>query len=530
MSVTRVVESRVIEAPIDIVWTHVRTVELGFWTAVKSVQVEGGVSEVGSTRKISFKDGALQEVKIVELSDLSHTVSFDFIEAQPPVDFMSALHTITLHKVTANNTTFVEWSAEFSSDAQLAVIEDSRYKRQEGLEDLAKAVAKKSMANPSTQPPSNARTTNIVFGKDFIQSSYSLLEVPKGLEDYINKNEEGGPVSAHQNLTTECYYGSSFQVRGLESDTAVLCTSDKTFSLQRAHTSNTLMPIAPIIRQNLPGTDVDMDSDMDPFRNQYVESEDPNYESQAILDILDSVLDLIPISPRLDRLAELLGQSLFEGWAYESQHQRRFIYEILQEILLTMNVLDMAADAVDGNVLCQTIEDSGSDNELGIERWMVEHCLKSFSEIEQTDSGLYRLSAKKLCTFMGTHILSSIERGSRWRLEDFMKKWEESLNGHFPTDLVYLAGECIVEEERGVDRGQVITYIRYFSKNNLPSDPAARFTALFEIKNKWGGQEIRPFLRDLVLDEKKLDILLLKHARSVKQPGGSVIYSSRVIK
>lgn len=32
---------------------------------------------------------------------------------------MSALHTITVRKVTANNTTFVEWSAEFSSDADL---------------------------------------------------------------------------------------------------------------------------------------------------------------------------------------------------------------------------------------------------------------------------------------------------------------------------------------------------------------------------------------------------------------------------
>ncbi|KAG0006030.1 hypothetical protein BGZ80_002144 [Entomortierella chlamydospora] len=143
MSVTRVVESRVIEAPIDTVWTHVRTVELGFWSAVKQVQIQGGANEVGSTRKIWFKDGAVQEVKIVELSDLTHTVSFDFIEAQPPVEFMSALHTITLRKVTANNTTFVEWTAEFSSDAQLAVIEDSRYKRLEGLEDLAKAVAKK---------------------------------------------------------------------------------------------------------------------------------------------------------------------------------------------------------------------------------------------------------------------------------------------------------------------------------------------------------------------------------------------------
>jgi sister chromatid cohesion protein DCC1 len=73
-------------------------------------------------------------------------------------------------------------------------------------------------------------------------------------------------------------------------------------------------------------------------------------------------------------------------------------------------------------------------------------------------------------------------------------------------------------------------YIRYFSKSQLPLDAAARFTALFEVKPKWDGPEIRPFLRDLVLDEKKLDILLLKHARSVKQPGGGVVYSSRVIK
>ncbi|KAK3811321.1 MAG: hypothetical protein J3Q66DRAFT_351561 [Benniella sp.] len=140
MSVTRVVESRIIEAPIETVWTLVRPVNLSFWKAVKDVELVGGAGEVGSTRKITFNDGAIQLVKIVELSDLAHFVTFDFIEAQPPVDFMSAIHTITLRRVTANNTTFVEWSAEFSSDAQLAVIEDSRYKRLEGLEDLAKAV------------------------------------------------------------------------------------------------------------------------------------------------------------------------------------------------------------------------------------------------------------------------------------------------------------------------------------------------------------------------------------------------------
>ncbi|KAG0006031.1 hypothetical protein BGZ79_010018 [Entomortierella chlamydospora] len=169
------------------------------------------------------------------------------------------------------------------------------------------------MANPSTQAPSNATTTNIVFGRDFVQSSYTLLEVPKGLENYINNNEGDQLVS--------------FQVRGLENDTAVLCTSSQTFSLQRAHTSNMLIPIAPIIRQSLPnhGSDADMDmdmnidSDVNPYQGQYPELDGSDYESQAVLDILDSVLDLIPISPRLDRLAELLGQCPFEGWALESQ-------------------------------------------------------------------------------------------------------------------------------------------------------------------------------------------------------------------
>ncbi|KAG0220993.1 hypothetical protein B0O80DRAFT_472503 [Mortierella sp. GBAus27b] len=140
MSVTRVAESRVIEAPIETVWAHVRPVDLSFWTAVSKVDTFGGAGEVGSSRKISFKDGAVQDVRIVELSDLAHSVTFEFIAAEPPVDFVSAMQTITLRRVTASNTTFVEWSAEFSSDAKLAVIEDSRFKRLEGLEDLAKAV------------------------------------------------------------------------------------------------------------------------------------------------------------------------------------------------------------------------------------------------------------------------------------------------------------------------------------------------------------------------------------------------------
>jgi hypothetical protein len=50
------------------------------------------------------------------------------------------------------------------------------------------------MANPSTQPPSNAKTTDIIFPRNFVQSSYVLLEVPKCLEGYIDRVGEDGEL------------------------------------------------------------------------------------------------------------------------------------------------------------------------------------------------------------------------------------------------------------------------------------------------------------------------------------------------
>ena len=122
-------------------------------------------------------------------------------------------------------------------------------------------------------------------------------------------------------------------MRGLEKDTAVLCTPTQTFSLQRAHTSNMLIPIAPLVESKRKDHDTDMDMDMDtgmglgsslqadPYYINDPALEESPFGRQAALDILDSVLDLIPISPRLERLGEILAKSQFEGWAHESDFQ-----------------------------------------------------------------------------------------------------------------------------------------------------------------------------------------------------------------
>jgi hypothetical protein len=148
-----------------------------------------------------------------------------------------------------------------------------------------------------------------------------------------NKLKTGtGTECGNRVLTVFPFYcvENSFQVRGLEKDTAVLCTPTQTFSLQRAHTSNMLIPVAPLIESrrsdNDTGMDVDMDMDTeiggslhaDPYYIDDPVLEDSPFGRQAVLDILDSVLDLIPISPRLERLGEILAKSQFEGWAQES--------------------------------------------------------------------------------------------------------------------------------------------------------------------------------------------------------------------
>lgn len=94
----------------------------------------------------------MQTLKVVELSDLEYFVTYDLIASEPAVNVTSAIHTIRLHEVTHDNTTFIEWTSDYSSDATQEVIQDSKYKKQEAFEDLVQALA--STKKQKTEPKS----------------------------------------------------------------------------------------------------------------------------------------------------------------------------------------------------------------------------------------------------------------------------------------------------------------------------------------------------------------------------------------
>lgn len=135
---TRVHESAVVDRPLNVVWERVRSLNFSWQSNVSSTELADGaaVDCVGSEHTITFSDGTIWRVKLVELSDIHTTLTYEVIMSEPPLPVMSMLNTIQLRRVSENNTTFVEWVTDFSNDADTAVVEDCRYKRLEALRDL----------------------------------------------------------------------------------------------------------------------------------------------------------------------------------------------------------------------------------------------------------------------------------------------------------------------------------------------------------------------------------------------------------
>ena len=70
------------------------------------------------------------------------------LTSEPAVSYTSATHQIQVREVTnpqenVKEQTFIEWTSDYSNDAKIGVIEDSRYKKKTAFKDMATHFAKK---------------------------------------------------------------------------------------------------------------------------------------------------------------------------------------------------------------------------------------------------------------------------------------------------------------------------------------------------------------------------------------------------
>nr|POE86448.1 hypothetical protein CFP56_46632 [Quercus suber] len=143
---TSVVESSVIKAPLSKVWHLIKLQDFSkFNSAIKTSEYVKGASEETDIVRWTYVDGTVQEVKQEEHSTINHYITYSVITSQPELTYSSVLSTIRCFAITSGElegSTFVEWTSNFSSDADAGVIQDAKFKRREGLADLGKAALK----------------------------------------------------------------------------------------------------------------------------------------------------------------------------------------------------------------------------------------------------------------------------------------------------------------------------------------------------------------------------------------------------
>ncbi|EGX50761.1 hypothetical protein TWF569_000885 [Orbilia oligospora] len=143
---TSVTESAVINAPLSTVWHLIKLNSFPeWWSALQSSESVKGVSDETDVYKWTFKDGTVVEIKQEAHSAIDHYITYSAISSNPATTYSSVISTVRLFPITSGqhqSSTFVQWSANFSGDADAGVIQDARYKRQEGLADLARKVGK----------------------------------------------------------------------------------------------------------------------------------------------------------------------------------------------------------------------------------------------------------------------------------------------------------------------------------------------------------------------------------------------------
>jgi len=140
---THIWNSAVIEAPVSDVWAALRSFTFAFKKGLSAqVEEKKSASEVGAIVRLTYPDKTVQRIKIVEISDLAHTVAWDLIESIPHVSVLAATHTVKLKRVTENNTTFIEWATDFSKDVDAHVTADAGFKQKENFDALNLHLAK----------------------------------------------------------------------------------------------------------------------------------------------------------------------------------------------------------------------------------------------------------------------------------------------------------------------------------------------------------------------------------------------------
>lgn len=340
-------------------------------------------------------------------------------------------------------------------------------------------------------------------------------------------------------------------LRGQPNEDAVLCTQSKTYSIKFVGNSNSVFLIPPVDQSALHE------------HPQYSDEKDDDQRVVAsVIKVAPGNMELVEVAPRLDKLKLLLLENPFiseevsekeelEGMEEQKTNlfkwndlidrvqasddelrsglralsaveidgywrivDEKYMGTILNMLLHNSVLNDWSLDALGEDEVVGVLESDGFPRTLGL------HCLQVYgSKVDEgVGSCVWKLDERRLCIHFAREILKDGKR----KMESFMEEWIQKIPDGMQASFDMLEGE-VLTEKFGVE-----TWVCAFSVSSLPSNPAARFSMLFQERPKWEWKDLQPYIRDLTVPGLSSEGLLLKYTRKT-QPNSDAepVFSAR---
>ncbi|KAM4568290.1 sister chromatid cohesion protein DCC1 [Fundulus diaphanus] len=359
------------------------------------------------------------------------------------------------------------------------------------------------------------------FGDNVSSADYCLMELDETLCRHIEA-------------------GDSLVIRGDKDEHAVLCSSDRTYDLKIADTSNLLL-FVPGCRTPEQLTDNRGGS---------------RVEHAQIWGFCNSYWELRKQRPKLKKLKKLLMENPYEGPSLGGQEEdtenRYTMEDLLERIQASEEELKTHLETIHacqiegywrvldfdyemkllGHVTQLVDSESWSFNKVSLQtsleelaplepREMIEHCLNCYGK-RNTENGevFYALHEDKVCRGLALMLL---QNAVKFNLREFQDVWQQSVPEGMSTRLEQLKGVALVDR---TSRPETISLLRV---DDLPEDTVERFNQLFSLREKWTEEDITPYIQDLCGEKQTTGALLTKYARSSMQNGIKVFNSRRPV-
>jgi hypothetical protein len=151
-------------------------------------------------------------------------------------------------------------------------------------------------------------------------------------------------------------------------------------------------------------------------------------------------------------------------------------------------------------------------------RGVVTAVLRSHSAHESGGDGVAALCPKKVAVSRARTLLAALDGvTSGWA--QFERVWAADVERVWPSAPAppvaadWLRGIVLFVAPPQAPPGAQKTHVKYFPEDALPSDPAARFKALFDQRPLWAEADLLPFVEPLATPYRKLMDIVATHSR-----------------